>query len=278
MGRFCYVDTRTGALVKKVNCLNTKKRIFHFYAISFLLLLLGAIIWTISIAKLEPDITVSYLFKKNIVLNLLVCLFFASCKKVGVFAFIALFALSSFFLAFPIARSIEKKKVFPYNLIFIIFLGAYFFYSSAFFLLSGDIIETLKKDYSKIERFEFFWHEESKNNYSFALSPSNEIHVVSYEDKSLSDDDKLALVNGQTIIDAINKFYNDTKTYPDTLEQLVPAYLEEVPSTEYTGIWTSGKFRYAKDEENRYYTLKFYGFFEKWYWNNNKKFWEFEQD
>ena len=112
---------------EKVNCLNTKKKIFYFYAISFLLLLLGSIIWTIGTAKLDTEITVSYLFKKNIVLNLLVCLFFASCKKVGVVAAVALFALSSFCLAFPIIRSVKKKKVFPYNLIFIIFLGAYFF-------------------------------------------------------------------------------------------------------------------------------------------------------
>ena len=257
---------------------DTKKKILAFYAIAFLTLFFGAIIWTISIAKLEPDITVSYLFKKNIVLTLLFSLFFESCKKAGVAAALALFALSSFSLSFPIARSIKKKKVFPYNLIFIIFLGAYFFYSSTFFLFFGDITEALRKDYSKIDRFEFFWHEESKNDYSFATSPSNEIHVVSYEDKSLSDDDKVALVNGHTIIDAVNKFYDDTKTYPDTLEQLVPAYLAKVPSTEYTGIWTSGKFRYAKDEENRWFNLKFYGFFEKWYWNNDKKFWEFEED
>lgn len=267
---------------------NTKRKILAFYAIAFLTLFLGAIVWTICLAKLDPDITVSYLFKKNIVLNLLLnllfFLFFASCKNVGVvalvalFVLVALFALSSFCLAFPIARSIKKKKIFPYNLIFIIFLGAYFSYSYAFFLFFGDITEMLKKDYSKIDRFEFFWHEESKNDYSFALSPSNEIHVVSYEDESLDDDNKLALVNGQTIIDAINKFYDDTKTYPDTLEQLVPAYLEEVPSTEYSGIFTSRKFRYAKDEENRWFNLKFYGFFEKWYWKNDKKFWEFEED
>lgn len=115
---------------------NTKKKILAFYAIAFLTLFLGAIVWTICIAKLVPDITVSYLFKKNIVLNLLlnhlVFLFFASCKKVGVVA------LSSFSLVFPIVRSVKKKKIFPYNLIFIIFLGAYFFYSSAFFFVFWD--------------------------------------------------------------------------------------------------------------------------------------------
>lgn len=257
---------------------DTKKKIFAFYAIAFLTLFFGAIIWIISIAKLEPIITIQDLLGKNIFLNLLVLPFYFFCKELGIFALIILIAVSLFCVVFPIAQSIKKQKIFPQNLLFIIFLGAYFFYSSAFFLFFGDITETLKKDYSKIDRFEFFWHEESKNDYSFASSPSNEIHVVSYEDKSLSDDDKVALVNGHTIIDAVNKFYDDTKTYPDTLEQLVPAYLEEVPSTEYNGIWSSGKFRYAKDEENRWFNLKFYGFFEKWYWNNDKKFWEFEED
>lgn len=136
---------------------NTKKKILAFYAIAFLTLFLGAIIWTISIAKLEPDITVSYLFKKNIVLNLLlnhlVFLFFASCKKVGVVALlVALFALSSFSLVFPIVRSVKKKKIFPYNLIFIIFLGAYFFYSSAFFLFFGTPQEKMRqKTTSKVK-------------------------------------------------------------------------------------------------------------------------------
>ena len=241
-------------------------------------MLLVAIFWTICFAKLDPEITVSYLFHKNIVLNILINLICTIFRELGIFAFIISFAVSSFCLVFPIVRSIKKKKVFPYNLIFIVFLGVYFFYSSLVFLFFGDIADRFKKDYSKTAEYEFFWHEESKNDYSFASSPSNEIHVVSYEDKSLSDDDKVALVNGHTIIDAVNKFYDDTKTYPDTLEQLVPAYLEEVPSTEYTGIWTSGKFRYAKDEENRWFNLKFYGFFEKWYWNNDRKFWNFEED
>lgn len=131
---------------------NTKKKILAFYAIAFLMLFLGAIVWTICLAKLDPDITVSYLFKKNIVLTLLFSLFFASFKKLGVAAAVALFALSSFSLVFPIVRSVKKKKIFPYNLIFIIFLGAYFFYSSAFFLFFGTPQEKMRqKTTSKVK-------------------------------------------------------------------------------------------------------------------------------
>ena len=257
---------------------NTKKKISIFYGITFLTLFIISVIWTICIATIDPDITVSYLFHKNIILNLLIYLFYTLYKELGIFAPTILFAIFLFCLLFPIIYSIKKRKVFPYNLIFIIFFGVYFFYNFLSFIFFGDITEWIKKDYAKIEGIEFYWHEGGKNDYSFSDSSSNTIHVVSYWKHSLNDDDKVALVNGKKIIDAINKFYNETKMYPDTLEQLVPKYLEEVPETEYPGLWTSNSFYYSKNNDNRWYNLKFCGFFEDWYWDNDKKLWEFEED
>ena len=56
------------------------------------------------------------------------------------------------------------------------------------------------------------------------------------------------------------------------------AYLEKIPETEDTGIWTSGDFIYEKDDSDRWYHLKFYGFFEEYYWHNERNLWEYEED
>lgn len=257
---------------------NTKKKIFLFYGITFLVFYILSIVWAVLIAKLEPDVSFSYLFHKNILLNLLVCPFYVIYKEVGVFALIILSAVSLFVFSFSIILSIKKNKAFPFCLIMFLFSALYFFCSSPFFIIWGDVVERLRKDYTKINEFEFYWHDARERNWSFEDVAPNTIHIVSYKECFLNDDEKVALVNGQIIINAIEKFYTDTKMYPDALEQLIPIYLENLPGTEYNGIWASQEFYYGKHDDNRWYDLRFYGFFTKYYWNNNKKYWEFEDD
>ena len=254
------------------------KRIFAFYGLIFFILFLLSVIGTVCIAKIDPYVTVSYLFSKNILLNLLVYPFYQFYKLFGIVGLAIVLVFLALGLCLPVVCSIKKKKVFPYSLIFIVFLAFYFFVGFPCFLFKGDLVERAAKDYSKIEGFKFCWHEGSRDDYSFADSDSNTIHIVSYRKRSIDDDAKLALVNGQKIIDAINSFYNENKSYPDSLEQLLPKYLEKIPETEDTGIWTSGDFIYEKDDSDRWYHLKFYGFFEEYYWHNERRLWEYEED
>ncbi|MBQ9537784.1 MAG: hypothetical protein IJU95_00810 [Treponema sp.] len=258
---------------------NTKKRILVFYGLTFLILFICSLAWAICVAKMEPDITVLYLFHKHIILNLLFCLFYYFCRELGFIALIIVVAVSIFCLLFPIIYSIKRRKVFPYNLIYIFFLSFYFFISADFFIFGGDFIENASKDYSKAGEYEFIVHDEGRtNDFSFTDSDANTIHIVSYKKNILTDDDKIALVNGQRIINAIEKFYSENNFYPDTLEQLVPEYLEKIPETEFSGIFEGREFHYDKDDSNRWYNLKFFGFFTKFYWHNARRFWEYDED
>ena len=56
---------KTATGTRKAKIFNTKHKIFSFYGVTFLILFIGSIIWTVCIAKLDPDITVSYLFHKK---------------------------------------------------------------------------------------------------------------------------------------------------------------------------------------------------------------------
>ena len=50
-----------------------------------------------------------------------------------------------------------------------------------------------------------------------------------------------------TIVQAIENFHEDKKAYPQTLDELLPKYLEKVPAT--TG---NRKFRYIRTSDEKY--------------------------
>ena len=54
--------------------------------------------------------------------------------------------------------------------------------------------------------------------------------------------------NAQQIIDAVERFRRERPLYPDSLQQLVPLYLDQVPRANYT-LMGQG-FRYAGDAED----------------------------
>lgn len=46
----------------------------------------------------------------------------------------------------------------------------------------------------------------------------------------------IAIANAENIVDALDQFQRQTKNYPDSLEQLVPIYLDRIPSSGIIGI------------------------------------------
>jgi hypothetical protein len=52
--------------------------------------------------------------------------------------------------------------------------------------------------------------------------------------------------NAETIIKAVNTYYADSGLYPENLNQLIPIYLERIPSCAYR--MTDSEFRYFSDQ------------------------------
>lgn len=61
---------------------------------------------------------------------------------------------------------------------------------------------------------------------------------------------RLAQSRADFLITAVNLFYSENQGYPQSLEQLVPRYIKEVPLAKYTLVFN--QFRYARSETDTY--------------------------
>lgn len=124
----------------------THKKIFASYGLRFAVLFLLAFFGTVFFATQVPNVTVSYLFRKNIILNLLANPFYNYYKQEGILGFLIVLILFVLGIIVPVICSIKKKIFSPYKLIYTSFLTLYFFVSFSFFVFTGDFLERAKKD------------------------------------------------------------------------------------------------------------------------------------
>lgn len=61
---------------------------------------------------------------------------------------------------------------------------------------------------------------------------------------------QLAQSRADFLIAAVNLFHSENQAYPQSLEQLVPGYIKEVPLAKYTLVFN--QFRYARSETDTY--------------------------
>ena len=175
--------------------------------------------------------------------------------------------------------SLKKGSFYPFCLLYIFLFVLYFFLAYICILFFATETDTSKKDYSSLQGVEFTW---TKGEISdFAFEDSDIIHVVSFSDHELDNDEKLALVNASLIIKALKVFHLENGMYPESLKELIPTYLSKIPKTGYTGFWESHEFDYKKDPlyyYNEAFDLYFNGGFEDFHWHESRNMWYFEYD
>ena len=135
----------------------------------------------------------------------------------------------------------------------------------------------VKKDYSELNGIDFRIHPVSPRGHDLSFPfEENTIRIVSHEDHKFTDDEKRAFANGTKIVAALKAFREENGGYPDSLENLVPKYLQKVPKTGFDGFWESREFEYERMGGE--FLLYFNGGFEDVQWLEGRNCWDFRYD
>ena len=89
--------------------------------------------------------------------------------------------------------------------------------------------------------------------------------------------EKKAIDRGNLIINALAAFYEDNGVYPETLEDLLPVYLDKIPNPGLrNGFNIRTKFRYLRLISCKNFILSFrYDIFSEFYYNSYEAKWHY---
>ena len=89
--------------------------------------------------------------------------------------------------------------------------------------------------------------------------------------------EKKAIDRGNLIINALAAFYEDNGVYPETLEDLLPVYLDKIPNPGLrNGFNIRTKFHYLRLISCKNFTLSFrYDVFSEFYYNSYEAKWHY---
>lgn len=94
--------------------------------------------------------------------------------------------------------------------------------------------------------------------------------------KTLEEDEIVAIVRGNIIVEALDMFFKDNGYYPEKLDELIPKYISEIPKTDLVKIFfPTVKYEYCCWYQTSY-DLKFkYNFDYEYVYSSSKKRWSF---
>ena len=174
----------------------------------------------------------------------------------GLFIYPFCSSLYSIFIFIPAIVCIiaaKFKKVVLRNVFYILFLFIFFMFGSLgfFFLGTPWSEQAIKKETPNISEIDFDFKVSAKKDLSFGESDT--IHVLHFWslEKDFSDFEKLVLAKGQIVVKALKQFYAKNGLYPETLQDLIPDFLSEIPETNfYYGYACPGIWIYYKQTES----------------------------
>ena len=107
----------------------------------------------------------------------------------------------------------------------------------------------------------------------------SEIKNVAKEFLPLGKCEEKLIMNGNKIIDAVDLYFSKNNKFPDALNDLVPDYISEIPKTGMKQLELfklkigDAAFDYYND--GNYFSIKVrYDIFDEWYYNSQKKLWQ----
>lgn len=209
--------------------------------------------------------------KKTIIFFVGTFFAFFICTVLGISALLGrglLFALKSHIIAglfiYPICTSFfnifilipvivciiaaKFKKVVLRNAFYIVLLFFFFLSGTFLFLFIGTPLN-IKKETPNIAEIDFDFNISQKDDLSF--EESDTIHVWGLTGSNFYDLHKLALAKVQIVVKALKQFYEKNGFYPETLGDLIPDFLSEIPKAEfYYGYACPGIWIYYKQTES----------------------------